>query len=153
MIARVGKPLVRLRPVGFDSPPGRLGFLAGTARVEADLKRDFAAESNAMFQLDGEPPSQGTSREFCWTPSSCSGLATTRNTGAAPWRLNVWIDGTTSLLQVDHVLAVRHLSWIHRDPLDRRLVVQASQEGLCLLTADRTLEGYGEMGRRGCGAS
>lgn len=46
-------------------------------------------------------------------------------------------------IQVDHVLAVRHLPWIHRDPFDRLLVVQASQEGLRLLTADRTLEGYG----------
>ena len=50
-------------------------------------------------------------------------------------------------IQVDHVLAVQHLPWIHRDPFDRLLVVQASQEGLCLLTADRTLEGYGEAVR------
>jgi prevent-host-death family protein len=58
VIARAGKPLVRLMPVGLDSPPRRLGFLAGTARVEADLKRDFEAEINAMFQLQDEPPSQ-----------------------------------------------------------------------------------------------
>ncbi len=50
-------------------------------------------------------------------------------------------------IQVDHVLALRHLPWIHRDPFDRLLVVQASQEGLRLLTADRTLEGYGEVVR------
>ena len=59
VIARAGKPLVRLMPVGSDPPQRRLGFLAGTARVEADLKRDFEAEINAMFQLDGEPPPQG----------------------------------------------------------------------------------------------
>jgi hypothetical protein len=45
-------------PVGSDPPSRRLGFLAGTARVEADLKRDFEAEINAMFQLQDEPPSQ-----------------------------------------------------------------------------------------------
>jgi len=59
VIARAGKPLVRLMPVGSDPPPRRLGFLAGTARMEADLKRDFEAEITAMFQLDGEPPPQG----------------------------------------------------------------------------------------------
>jgi prevent-host-death family protein len=58
VIARAGKPLVRLMPVGSDPPSRRLGFLAGTARVEADLKRDFDAEINAMFQLQDEPPSQ-----------------------------------------------------------------------------------------------
>jgi hypothetical protein len=28
-----------------------LGFLAGSARVDADLKRDFEDEINAMFDL------------------------------------------------------------------------------------------------------
>lgn len=47
-------------------------------------------------------------------------------------------------IQVKHVLAVQHLPWIHRDPFDRLLVAQAAQERLSLLTADRTLLGYGE---------
>ncbi len=47
-------------------------------------------------------------------------------------------------IQVEHVLAVQHLPWIHRDPLDRLLVAQAAQERLGLLTANRTLVGYGE---------
>jgi PIN domain nuclease of toxin-antitoxin system len=47
-------------------------------------------------------------------------------------------------IQADHVLAVRHLPWIHRDPFDRLLVAQAQREGLRLLTSDRTLLGYGE---------
>ena len=59
VIARAGNPLARLIPVGSISPPRPLGFLGGTARVEADLTRDFEAEINAMFQLDGEPPPQG----------------------------------------------------------------------------------------------
>ena len=54
VIARAGKPLVRLMPVVADPPPRRLGFLAGTAVVKADLKRDFAEEINAMFQLNDE---------------------------------------------------------------------------------------------------
>ena len=47
-------------------------------------------------------------------------------------------------IQVEHVLAVQHLAWIHRDPFDRLLVAQAAQERLGLLTADRTLVGYGK---------
>jgi len=47
-------------------------------------------------------------------------------------------------IQVDHVLAVQHLPRIHRDPFDRLLVAQAARERLSLLTADRTLLGYGD---------
>ncbi len=51
VIARAGKPLVRLVPLIDARPPRRLGFLAGTARVDADLKCDFEDEINAMFDL------------------------------------------------------------------------------------------------------
>lgn len=47
-------------------------------------------------------------------------------------------------IQVSHVLAVQHLPRIHRDPFDRLLVAQAAHERLSLLTADRTLLGYGD---------
>jgi prevent-host-death family protein len=51
VIARAGKPLVRLIPLMDEQPPRRLGFLAGTARIDADLKRDFEDEINSMFDL------------------------------------------------------------------------------------------------------
>ncbi len=47
-------------------------------------------------------------------------------------------------IQTEHVLAVQHLPWIHRDPFDRLLVAQAAREQLTLLTADHTLLGYGD---------
>ena len=47
-------------------------------------------------------------------------------------------------IQVSHVLAVQQLPWVHRDPFDRLLVAQAAQERLSLITADRTLLGYGD---------
>jgi len=47
-------------------------------------------------------------------------------------------------IQVNHVLSVQHLPRIHRDPFDRLLVAQAAEERLSLLTADRTLIGYGD---------
>lgn len=45
------------------------------------------------------------------------------------------------------MLAVRDLPWIHRDPFDRLLVVQAQSEGLRLFTTDRSLAEYGEAVR------
>jgi PIN domain nuclease of toxin-antitoxin system len=47
-------------------------------------------------------------------------------------------------IQASHVIAVQQLPWIHRDPFDRLLVAQAAEERLSLLTADRTLLGYGD---------
>lgn len=54
VIARAGRPLVRLVPVEQELQPRRLGFLTGSARVEADLKAAFAADIAAMFE--GAPP-------------------------------------------------------------------------------------------------
>ena len=52
VIARAGRPLVRLVPVQEAEPlPRRLGFLADSARVEADLKQAFAAEITTMFEV------------------------------------------------------------------------------------------------------
>lgn len=48
-------------------------------------------------------------------------------------------------LQVTHFVRVATLPWIHRDPFDRMLVAQASEERLGLLTADATLAGYGRF--------
>ncbi|MCP9779042.1 MULTISPECIES: type II toxin-antitoxin system VapC family toxin [unclassified Cyanobium] len=48
-------------------------------------------------------------------------------------------------IEPEHSLAVQHLPWIHRDPFDRLLVAQAIHNGLTLLTADRTLRGYGHQ--------
>ena len=50
-------------------------------------------------------------------------------------------------IQAEHVLAVRDLPLIHRDPFDRLLVVQAQSEGLRLFTTDRRLAEYGEAVR------
>lgn len=50
VIARAGGPLVRLVPVEQELQPRRLGFLTGSARVEADLKAAFAADIAAMFE-------------------------------------------------------------------------------------------------------
>ena len=51
VIAKAGKPMVRLVPL---HPPGQeraLGFMAGRAVMQADVKRDFEAEVAAMFGL------------------------------------------------------------------------------------------------------
>lgn len=55
VIAKAGQPLVRLMPVADQRRPRRPGFLAGQARLEADLKADFAAEIAAMFEPPASP--------------------------------------------------------------------------------------------------
>lgn len=53
-------------------------------------------------------------------------------------------EGFTELaITADAVLLVANLPWVHRDPFDRLLVAQAQAAKLSLLTADRTLLGYG----------
>lgn len=48
-------------------------------------------------------------------------------------------------LTVRQTLHLARLPWHHRDPFDRLLVVQALEEGLRLITADRLLAAYSEL--------
>jgi PIN domain nuclease of toxin-antitoxin system len=50
-------------------------------------------------------------------------------------------------IQAAHLCRVATLPWVHRDPFDRLLVAQAITENAQLLTADRTLKGYGRFVR------
>ncbi|MCG3189154.1 MAG: hypothetical protein LKCHEGNO_01427 [Burkholderiaceae bacterium] len=50
-------------------------------------------------------------------------------------------------IRAEHLYRVAALPWIHRDPFDRLLVAQAMEEGLVLLSADRTLKRYGKAVR------
>ena len=52
VIARAGKPLVKLVPLETQVAPRRGGFLKGEAVITADLKADFAAEIEEMFYGD-----------------------------------------------------------------------------------------------------
>ncbi len=47
-------------------------------------------------------------------------------------------------IRAEHLFRVAALPWVHRNPFDRLLVAQAMEEGLVLLTADRTLKRYGK---------
>ena len=49
VIAKAGKPMVRVIPI--EAPPAqrRLGTLRGKGVIELDVKKDFAAEIEAMF--------------------------------------------------------------------------------------------------------
>lgn len=49
VIARAGKPLVRLVPLNTQPPPRKGGFLRGQVVLSADLKADFQAEIEEMF--------------------------------------------------------------------------------------------------------
>ena len=49
VIARAGKPLVKVTPLGAPSSPRRLGFLAGEIVVPDDFDRMGEAEIAALF--------------------------------------------------------------------------------------------------------
>jgi prevent-host-death family protein len=49
VIAKAGKPMVRVVPISAAPTVRVLGFLAGQGVVEADLKAAFAGEMDAMF--------------------------------------------------------------------------------------------------------
>jgi prevent-host-death family protein len=50
IIAKAGKPMVRVVAVEALPAKRRLGFLAGKGRVDADVKTAFADEVDAMFE-------------------------------------------------------------------------------------------------------
>ena len=52
VIAKAGKPMVRVVPINPVSPLRTLGFLAGQGVVAADVKQAFASEIEAMFSAD-----------------------------------------------------------------------------------------------------
>lgn len=52
---------------------------------------------------------------------------------------NGWIE---LAITSTHVLAIEHLPPLHKDPFDRLLLAQASEEGIALLTADERLAAY-----------
>ena len=49
VIARAGKPLVRLTPVVSQARPRLGGFLRGQGNISADLTADFKEEIEEMF--------------------------------------------------------------------------------------------------------
>jgi prevent-host-death family protein len=50
IIAKAGKPMVRVVALESASASRELGFMAGQGVVTADVKADFAAEIDAMFR-------------------------------------------------------------------------------------------------------
>jgi len=48
-------------------------------------------------------------------------------------------------IRAEHVSAVQHLPFRHRDPFDRMLIAQAQVEKLTILTADRNFAAYDVM--------
>ena len=65
VIAKAGKPLVRVTALDAPAAPQRLGFLAGELTVPDDFDRMGEAEIAALFG-----PGAGS---CCSTPSFCSG--------------------------------------------------------------------------------
>ena len=58
VIAKAGKPMVRVTPFQEPGRQRRLGFLSGQAVVSIDVKSDFEEEMLAQFEL-GQAPGDG----------------------------------------------------------------------------------------------
>ena len=65
VIAKAGKPLVKVAALDAPSTPQRLGFLVGEIAVPDDFDSMGQAEIEAMFGSGA--------LSFCWTPRSCFG--------------------------------------------------------------------------------
>src|SRR5439155_11876489 len=65
VIAKAGKPLVRVAALDAPAAPQRLGFLAGEISVPKDFDRMAADEIAALF---GASSSSWTPRSCCWLP-------------------------------------------------------------------------------------
>jgi prevent-host-death family protein len=50
VIAKAGKPMVRLVPIEPQPASRRLGFMAGEGRIELDVKAGFSADVEEMFE-------------------------------------------------------------------------------------------------------
>lgn len=53
VIAKAGKPVVRVVPINSVSPLRSLGFLAGQGIVACDVKKVFASDIETMFNAPG----------------------------------------------------------------------------------------------------
>ena len=51
VIAKAGKPMVRVVPIAARPKNRTLGFLAGQGVIDADIKETFVADIEAMFGL------------------------------------------------------------------------------------------------------
>lgn len=51
VIAKAGRPMVRVVPIEAPPTKRRLGTLVGQATAELDLKKDFEADIHQMFSL------------------------------------------------------------------------------------------------------
>ncbi len=52
VIAKAGKPMVRVVPIEALPAERELGFLAGQGVIQADVKTAFASDIDAMFSPD-----------------------------------------------------------------------------------------------------
>lgn len=56
VIAKAGKPMVKVVPIDSPSAPRRLGFMAGEINVPRDFDRMNQREIETLFGVDGEVP-------------------------------------------------------------------------------------------------
>jgi len=99
---------------------------------------------DVVKRLDDENTQPLFSAASIWEIVIKTGLGRKKfNVDAAMLRRGLLDNGYQELpITSAHTLAVGRLPNLHRDPFDRILAAQASEEGVELLTADKTLAAY-----------
>src|SRR5690348_9499785 len=110
-------------------------FLAGSTRINADLRASLVGRNNTVF----------VSVVTGWELAIKLGLGKLQ----LPPDLRLWLPGELEAsgfellpITLTHALAVETLPLHHRDPFDRLLIAQARAEDLMLVTADPWFNQY-----------
>lgn len=110
-------------------------FLAGSARINADLRATLVDRNNAVF----------VSVVTGWELAIKVGLGKLQ----MPPDLRMWLPGELEAsglgvlpVSLQHALSVEPLPLHHRDPFDRLLIAQARAENMTLVTADPWFSQY-----------
>jgi PIN domain nuclease of toxin-antitoxin system len=111
----------------------------------------WAAYTPQRLSLPAREAIAGADNELLFSAASLWEIAIKTGLGRADFQVDVrrfrreLLEHAYHELPVtgEHVAAVSHLPFIHRDPFDRLLVAQAMVEGIALFSADATVAAYG----------
>lgn len=134
IIARNGKPLVRLVPCVEDRKPRKLGAWKGKIWIAED-RIIIEDPRNEVF----------VSIASVWEIA----IKASKGKLHLPDQPEIFIpmaltEASIDMLQIklSHAFAAGALPWHHKDPFDRMLIAQARREGFTVMTCDRAFQHY-----------
>jgi PIN domain nuclease of toxin-antitoxin system/antitoxin (DNA-binding transcriptional repressor) of toxin-antitoxin stability system len=162
VIARAGKPVVRLTRLEPVKKPIVFGLMKGKIHVSDDFDDPLPPEvldtHVLLWLMEENPRLRRSARSLIEDASEVYVSSASLWEIAIKWRLRkIEEDPQTVLDQLDaaglkelqvtnrHAVATGKLPLLHNDPFDRLLVAQAITEPMRLLTSDDRLLAYSEL--------